>query len=105
MIHASLSINGTCDIHGPNFLNEMHRINAQMGTEVSVHHKFDNEIAFYENRLWRCNGKCRKRSPQFGLVRNETYDFVDFEDQWWWSHHLKNCGGNFELVNDCGELY
>ncbi|XP_037049005.1 sprT-like domain-containing protein Spartan [Bradysia coprophila] len=98
MIHAFLSIKDSCDDHGPNFLKEMDRINAETGATVSIHHNHHNEVALYNNRLWRCNGICRKRSPQFGLIRIETGSLVDFEDQWWWSYHLKNCGGNFELV-------
>lgn len=99
MIHASLSINNLCDSHGPNFLKEMNRINAETGANVTVYHYFKNEIALYENRLWRCNGKCRNRPPQFGLIRNKTHDFIDFKKQWWWSYHWKNCGGNFELLH------
>lgn len=98
MIHAFLMINNKCDGHGPNFHKEMDRINAETGAKVSVYHDYENEVALYEKRLWRCNGKCRKKPPQFGLVRKSTRDFIDFKDQWWWSYHSKNCGGNFELV-------
>ncbi|KAG4066002.1 hypothetical protein HA402_001249 [Bradysia odoriphaga] len=98
MIHAFLSIKDSCDDHGTNFRKEMDRINAETGATVSIHHQHHNEVALYESRLWRCNGICRKRSPQFGLIRIETGCLVDFEDQWWWSYHLKNCGGTFELV-------
>lgn len=100
MIHASLSIDGRCDSHGPNFLSMMNRINEQTGANVSVLHDFHDEAALYENRLWRCNGECRNRPSQFGYVRNDsdTCDYVDFESQWWWPYHVKTCGGNFELV-------
>lgn len=59
MIHVSLAIdnNHDKDGHGPNFQRIMQRINMEKGANISVTHNFDNEIALYDNRLWRCNGK------------------------------------------------
>lgn len=102
MIHAALIINVT-DVgqeHGPNFRKEMDRINAETGANISIYHNYSNEIALYEKRLWRCNGKCRNQPPKFGIIRlkEKEKDFVNFKDQLWWSYHLKNCGGYFRLV-------
>lgn len=98
MIHAYLFIEGGEDDHGPNFQCVMERVNEETGANVTIYHDFHDELALLENRLWQCNGKCRRRSPNFGIVRSETDNFDEFKDEQWFSSHSITCGGKFELV-------
>ncbi|KAG4070656.1 hypothetical protein HA402_013576 [Bradysia odoriphaga] len=99
MIHASLFLDQDPDSseHGPSFLKIMNRIYRQTGADVSVYHDYHNEVALYENRLWRCSGKCKNRPPHFGLFRAKTEGTFDDECL----YHLKYCKRNLELVK-CG---
>ncbi|XP_037030967.1 sprT-like domain-containing protein Spartan [Bradysia coprophila] len=103
MIHASLFLDQDPDSseHGPSFIKIMNRIYRQTGADVSVYHDYHNEIALYENRLWRCNGKkCENRPPHFGLMRVNPGGTFDFDDAY--LYHLKYCKRDLELVK-CGE--
>lgn len=98
MIHAILFLDNDTDggDHGPSFIKIMNRIYRETGADVSVYHDYHNEIAMYENRLWRCNGKCRNRPPHFGLLQVNEDGICSLGKSW--LYHLKKCKRAFELV-------
>ena len=62
MIHAYLFItanNKDRDGHGPEFVKEMNRINALENCNITIYHNFTDEVDYYRNHIWRCNGSCQ----------------------------------------------
>lgn len=45
--------------HGPAFVALMNKINQVSGLNVSIYHRFHDEVDFYKKHVWRCSGRCR----------------------------------------------
>ncbi|CAH1123075.1 unnamed protein product [Ceutorhynchus assimilis] len=102
MIHALLFVtnnNRDRDGHGPEFHKHMYRINKEAGTNITVYHDFHDEVKFYQQHWWRCDGPCQNRKPYFGMVRRATNRAPGAYDRWW-DEHLRNCGGTFVKVKN-----
>ena len=105
MIHAYLFLttrrNHSREGHGEPFLDHMRIINAAEGTDITVYHGFKDEVRFHRKHSWRCNGPCRNRHPFFGWVHRAKNRAPQPAD-WWWSEHLKTCGGTFFKIDRLG---
>ena len=44
--------------HGPNFLDMMNKINRLSKLNVSVYHKFHDEVDRCREHIWKCDGIC-----------------------------------------------
>lgn len=99
MIHAYLFLIDDPDgfDHGPNFVKIMNRIYSETGADVSVYHDYHDEIALYENRLWRCKGKCSNRPPNYGWLRVNLDGTFDIDESR--KYHMKYCKRDFEVVS------
>ncbi|XP_008122534.1 DNA-dependent metalloprotease SPRTN isoform X2 [Anolis carolinensis] len=102
MIHALLFVtynNKDHDSHGPEFCKHMDRINRLTGTNITVYHNFHDEVDFYRQHWWRCNGPCQKRMPYFGYVKRAINRAPSAND-YWWSDHQQTCGGTFTKIKE-----
>nr|XP_060609799.1 DNA-dependent metalloprotease SPRTN [Anolis sagrei ordinatus] len=102
MIHALLFVtynDKDHDSHGPEFCKHMDRINRLTGTNITVYHNFHNEVDFYRQHWWRCNGPCQKRTPYFGYVKRAMNRAPSAND-YWWSEHQQTCGGTFIKIKE-----
>lgn len=72
MIHAYLFLTQKVtdrDGHGEEFQKHMRRINESAGTHITIYHTFKDEVDFYRQHIWRCDGPCREKSPYYGWVK------------------------------------
>ncbi|CAG8496757.1 652_t:CDS:2, partial [Diversispora eburnea] len=102
MIHAYLFItknNRNHDAHGPEFLEQMKRINEAAGTNVTVYHNFHEEVDHYRTHIWKCDGPCQNKAPYFGIVKRSMNRKPQPADRWW-NEHQKSCGGNFVKISE-----
>jgi len=105
MIHAFLFIERVeagRDGHGPRFVDKMKEINSNTGLNITVYHSFHDEVDFYRTHIWKCNGKCNKKPPNFGLVKR-SMNRATGKNDYWWREHEKNCGGVFEKIAGKGK--
>lgn len=72
----------------------MEKINDLTGLSVSVYHNFSEEVKYYKQHIWRCNGRCSKNPPFFGLVRRAMNRKPQKADSWF-AYHQMTCGGEF----------
>ncbi|KAI8824269.1 SprT-like family-domain-containing protein [Fimicolochytrium jonesii] len=97
MIHAYLFVTGgntDHDGHGPAFLGLAKKINDTAGTNITVFHKFHDEVNHHRKHIWRCTGPCREKPPFFGYVRRSMNRKPQPAD-WWWADHQAKCGGTY----------
>ena len=99
MIHAYLFRTNprACQVdngHGPAFLEIMDKINSITGLKLSVFHQFHDEVNFYRQHVWRCNGICQKNSPHYGYVRRAMNRPPQKADPWF-AQHQRICGGEY----------
>lgn len=102
MIHAflfALRRNTDHDGHGSEFLFQMHRINRQEGTSITVYHNFNEEVDFYRAHWWRCDGPCAKKPPFFGIVKRAMNRPPSPRD-YWFARHQQTCGGTFHKIRE-----
>lgn len=102
MIHAFLFItnrDNNRDGHGPNFQAHMHRINKAAGLNISIYHDFHDEVKLYLKHWWRCNGRCQKLKPFFGIVRRPL-NRAPGPNDYWWENHRRMCGGTFIKIKE-----
>ncbi|KAL7286920.1 hypothetical protein TKK_0018864 [Trichogramma kaykai] len=102
MIHAYLFLTNNDrdrDGHGPNFQNHMRRINNAAGTNITIYHTFHDEVKFYQQHWWRCNGPCQNRAPFFGTVRR-AMNRAPGPNDLWWNEHEATCGGKFIKIKE-----
>ena len=102
MIHAYLFItdgNDDHDGHGPAFHEHMYRINKETGTKISVYHNFHDEVALYKQHWWKCNGRCVKMKPFYGLVKRSMNRAPGPNDTWW-KQHQASCGGTYTKIKE-----
>ena len=84
--------------HGVNFKNKMNEINSKTEFNITIFHKFYDEVDFHRNHIWRCNGKCKDFQPYFGYVKRAMNRAPSKSDNWWGAHQ-KNCGGDFIKIS------
>ncbi|KAL0266826.1 UNVERIFIED_CONTAM: hypothetical protein PYX00_009265 [Menopon gallinae] len=102
MIHAYLFVTRNYkdrDDHGPEFHKHMYRINKEAGTNITVYHDFNDEVAYYQKHIWRCNGPCQTRRPYFGFVRRAMNRAPGPTDRWW-AEHQQTCGGTYIKISE-----
>ncbi|KAL9954892.1 hypothetical protein ACROYT_G042477 [Oculina patagonica] len=102
MIHALLFVtqnNKDHDGHGPEFLKQMHRINAESGANITVYHNFHDEVNVYRQHWWKCDGPCQKRPPYYGIVRRAMNRAPSPRDTWW-ADHQRTCGGTYTKIKE-----
>ncbi|XP_007424885.1 sprT-like domain-containing protein Spartan [Python bivittatus] len=102
MIHALLFVTNNDkdrESHGPEFCKHMHRINRLTGANITVYHEFHNEVDFYRQHWWRCNGPCQNRKPYFGYVKR-VMNRAPSANDFWWAEHQQSCGGTFTKVRE-----
>ena len=97
MIHAYLFLTdrraaSVDDGHGPAFKKWMYRINEATGLNVTIFHNFHDEVNYYRQHVWRCNGVCKDRPPFYGYVKRSMNRKPQRADKWWAEHQL-SCGG------------
>lgn len=85
--------------HGKNFKKKMDEINKKTGFNITIFHKFHDEVDYYRQHVWKCDGICVNKKPYYGIVKramNRPPSNKDF----WWDNHKKSCGGNFYKINE-----
>ena len=88
--------------HGKYFKEKMNEINKETGFNVSVYHKFLDEVSYYAKYVWRCNGICRNKKPYYGYVRRQMNRPPQKADKWFMKHQ-KECGGTFIRISPTEE--
>ena len=88
--------------HGKYFKEKMNEINKETGFNVSVYHKFLDEVDYYAKYVWRCNGICRNKKPYYGYVRRQMNRPPQKADKWFMKHQ-KECGGTFIRISPTEE--
>eukprot|EP01059_Diplonema_ambulator_P024399 TRINITY_DN40353_c0_g1_i1.p1 TRINITY_DN40353_c0_g1~~TRINITY_DN40353_c0_g1_i1.p1 ORF type:complete len:254 (+),score=46.57 TRINITY_DN40353_c0_g1_i1:51-764(+) len=94
-IHAYLFVtknNADRDDHGPAFQALMNRINASLGTSITIYHSFTNEVDYYRTHWWQCTS-C------LNICKRSMNRAPSPRDPWYLSH-LKNCGGNYVKIKE-----
>ncbi|XP_026560972.1 sprT-like domain-containing protein Spartan isoform X2 [Pseudonaja textilis] len=102
MIHALLFVTNNDkdrESHGPEFCKHMHRINRLTGANITIYHEFHDEVDFYRQHWWRCNGPCRNRKPYYGYVKR-VMNRAPSANDYWWAEHQKSCGGTYTKVRE-----
>ena len=84
--------------HGYYFKKKMFEINKLTGFKISIYHHFIKEINLYSN-IWRCNGKCRNKKPNFGFIIRQNNRKPQKADGSKFKVHKKYCGGEYEKLN------
>lgn len=87
------------DGHGPSFLRKAKEINDSAGTNITVYHSFNDEVACYRTHVWKCNGPCSTRPPYFGVVKRSTNRAPQKAD-YWFAQHAQECGGSFTKISE-----
>jgi len=87
------------DGHGPSFLKKAKEINDAAGTQITIYHSFNNEVAVYRTHVWKCNGICATKPPFFGLVKRANNRPPQKADTWF-EQHQKECGGSFIKISE-----
>ncbi|KAG8446163.1 hypothetical protein GDO86_013857 [Hymenochirus boettgeri] len=92
MIHVYLFVTGRNDDHGPNFQEEMRRINRETGANIEIFSTITEELkkAMYPHQ-WQCDGPCQKH-----VMRATNYPPRNTVG--WVKQHRKECGGKFVKV-------
>ncbi|XP_049831889.1 DNA-dependent metalloprotease SPRTN-like isoform X1 [Schistocerca gregaria] len=101
MIHAYLFVRNKDrdrSEHGPEFHKYMRRINREAGTSITVFHEFDDEVEFYRQHWYRCDGPCLQWRPCFGTVKRYSRCPPGPRDSWW-RRHQQLCGGTFRKIH------
>ena len=83
--------------HGYYFKKKMFEINKFTGFKISIYHHFIKEINLYSN-IWRCNGKCRNKKPNFGFIIRQNNRKPQKADGSKFKVHKKYCGGEYEKL-------
>ncbi len=83
--------------HGYYFKKKMFEINKLTGFKISIYHHFIKEINLYSN-IWRCNGKCRNKKPNFGFIIRQNNRKPQKADGSKFRLHKKYCGGEYEKL-------
>ncbi|XP_054163863.1 DNA-dependent metalloprotease dvc-1-like [Oppia nitens] len=102
MIHALLFVTREDDnheSHGQKFHENMYRINHMSGANITVYHSFHDEVNHFLTHVWRCNGKCRDKSPYFGYVRR-SMNRIPGPSDYWFKYHQQSCGGEFIKISE-----
>ncbi|XP_070590061.1 DNA-dependent metalloprotease SPRTN [Erythrolamprus reginae] len=102
MIHALLFVTNNDkdrESHGPEFCKHMHRINHLTGANITIYHEFHDEVDFYRQHWWRCNGPCQNRKPYYGYVKR-VMNRAPSANDYWWAEHQKSCGGTYTKVRE-----
>jgi len=87
------------DGHGPSFLKKAKEINEAAGTQITIFHSFNNEVAVYRTHIWKCNGICKTKPPFFGLVKRAN-NIAPQKADTWFEQHSKECGGTFIKISE-----
>ena len=74
------------DGHGPDFIKKMNEINAETGLQLSVYHKFRDEVYKAQEHVWLCDGKCSAVPPFYGRVARAN-NRPPGPNDWWFSDH------------------
>lgn len=101
MIHTYLFVthnDRNRDEHRPQFHKHMDRINAESGTNITVHHDLHDDM-IYKQYCWRCTGSCQNKKPLFGIVKRAINRAPGPKDKWW-AKHLHSCGGEFKKIEE-----
>ena len=77
----------------------MNRINEGTGLNITVYHSFHDEVNYYKQHIWRCNGRCRDNPPFYGWVKRSTNRKPQPAD-YWFAEHKRTCGGEFIKVSE-----
>ncbi|XP_055339281.1 DNA-dependent metalloprotease SPRTN-like [Paramacrobiotus metropolitanus] len=101
MIHAYLSIMNKRDpeSHGKNFDEQMLRINKLTGANIMIGHTFYDEVDYYLQHEWRCNGRCQYEVPEYGYFRRAR-NLPPSPADYWWADHAATCNGVFIKIRE-----
>lgn len=102
MIHAYLFLTKRIrdhDGHGADFQFHMQRINQLANSNITIYHKFHDEVDYHRRHVWQCNGICAQQPPHFGLVKRSMNRKPSCAD-YWWSQHERCCGGTFVKISE-----
>jgi len=102
MIHAYLFVtvsNRDRNGHGPEFQRMMNTINKAAKTNITIYHNFSDEVDYYRDHWWRCDGPCVKRKPFFGIVKR-SMNRAPGPSDYWWKAHQSECGGTFKKIKE-----
>lgn len=66
---------------------------------ITVRHYFFDEVQYYKQHVWRCNGQCNQKKPFYGYLRKTTKQPPSMKDNWF-VHHQRTCGGEFVKVQE-----
>lgn len=76
----------------------MNNINKITGLKLTVYHSFHDEVDFYRQHIWRCNGRCKDEPPFYGYVKRSMNRPPQPADHWF-AQHKRLCGGEFTKVS------
>jgi predicted SprT family Zn-dependent metalloprotease len=100
MIHAYLMLTrqeSGRDGHGGPFQAMMSLINFATGLNITIYHSFRDEVDYYRQHIWRCDGPCQDMHPYYGYVKRAMNRAPGPRDNWWVDHSNK-CGGKFAKI-------
>ncbi|CAH0522402.1 unnamed protein product [Peronospora belbahrii] len=106
MIHAYVFVATSVrdhEDHGPVFQGHMNRINKAAQTKITIFHTFHEEVNFYRQHVWQCNGPCQRTPPYFGVVKRSMNRAPGPTDRWWADHEQK-CGGRYLKIKEPAEF-
>ncbi|CAI2366188.1 unnamed protein product [Moneuplotes crassus] len=104
MIHAYLftvdpNYSRTDDGHGADFQKLMKEINKATGYNITIYHKFHDEVEATKEHIWLCDGICQKQRPFFGLVKRAS-NRAPGPNDFWWERHKQTCGGTYHKIHE-----
>ena len=77
----------------------MSNINEISGLNITVYHDFNDEVDFFRQHIWKCNGICSELKPYYGIVKRSMNKPPGIYDLWW-KNHEKTCGGSFIKISE-----
>ncbi|KIW06936.1 uncharacterized protein PV09_02598 [Verruconis gallopava] len=83
--------------HGKGFQLLADAISNHGGYEVTVFHKFHEEVDSYRTHIWKCDGPCQNQPPFFGFVKRSMNRPPSKNDPWW-DKHQEECGGKYTKI-------
>lgn len=102
MIHAFLFLTSKIidrEGHGQEFQFHMNRINQISNHKITIYHSFKEEVSFYRQHIWKCNGKCQYISPFYGICKRSINRKPQPAD-WWFKQHQLDCGGEYIKISE-----
>ncbi len=85
--------------HGIGFQLLANAINEHGNYDITIYHTFHEEVDSFRTHVWECNGPCKTKSPDFGLVKRSMNRPPGKSDDWWPTHQVE-CGGTFHKIKE-----